>query len=96
MSKSFDFNKKNALQAETLHTQSLGRECLWKFCNIKYVQLVLSFKNVKRTKSQDFRTLVFKYKDSQWKAVREGLELCHFFKENKIGYFLSAVSDAVN
>lgn len=43
---------------------------------------------MKRPNSQDFRTLVFKCKDSQWKTRREVLERCHFRKKNKIGYFL--------
>lgn len=37
-SKSFSFKKKPALRHK-LHIQSLQRECLWKFCNIKYLQL---------------------------------------------------------
>lgn len=51
---------------------------------------------LKRPNSQDFRTLVFRYKERPWKTVREVLELCHFLKENKIGYFLSVVSGVVN
>lgn len=58
---------------ENLYIQGFVEKCLWKFSNIKYILLVLGFKNVKWPNSQDLRTLVFKYKDSQWKNCKASL-----------------------
>lgn len=80
---------------QKLYIHSLCGECLWKFCNIKYVQLVLSFKNVKAQQPR-LQNSCLQLEGRPWKTVRRVLELCHFFKENKIGYFLSVVSDVVN